>query len=361
MQAAICRAFNAPLSIEDVELGPPGDGEIRLGVAACSICHSDISFMRGDWGGQPPFLLGHEIAGVVEEAGPGVEGFPPGDRVIATLVKSCGRCPSCLDGLEALCEAPPPASGGGVRDAGGREVAVLMNTGGFAEAAVVHQRQCHAIPDDLPFAPASLLGCGVITGFGAATRVGGIKAGESVGVIGAGGVGINALQAARVSGAGTILAIDTAASREAFFREMGATGYIDPAGGGAVEAALEATGGRGLDIVLVGVGSPRAVEDALGMVRRGGRVVVMGMPADGDPARLDLLALAGDSKTIAGTKMGSAMIREDIPRLLDLHRSGAIDLDRLVSHRYPFAEINAAVETAMAPDSARVVVEFGAG
>ena len=360
MKAAICREFGAPLSIEEIELDPPGRGEVRLRVAACSICHSDISFMKGYWGRQPPFLLGHEIAGVVEEAGPEAAGLAPGDRVVATLVKSCGNCPSCERDLEVLCETPPP-SGGGPRDAGGKPVPALMNTGGFAEAVVVHHRQCIAIPDDLPFDTASLLGCGVITGFGAATRVGKVQAGESVGVVGVGGVGVNALIAARIAGAASIIAIDTAAAREGLFREMGATGYIDPAGGNAVGDALRANGGKGLDIVLVATGAPGAVEDAVDMARPGGRVVVMGMPKDGDLARIDLMRLANEAKTIAGTKMGAAMIREDIPRLIGLHRAGEYNLDRLVSHRYPFAEINTAIETAMAPDSARVVVEFGIG
>lgn len=361
MLAAVCRTFDAPLSIENVELGPPGDGEIRLKVAACSICHSDIRFLKGEWGGEPPFLLGHEIAGVVEETGSGIEGFAAGDRVIATLVKSCGQCPSCRNDLEVQCETPPGAAGGGASAEDGGAIPVLMNTGGFAEAVVVHHRQCHPIPDDLPFDTACLIGCGVITGFGAATRVGRIEAGESVGVIGVGGVGINALQAARVSGAGKILAIDTAAAREGLFREMGATSYIDPSKGDSVEAAKQANGGKGLDIVLVGVGAPSVVESAINMIRPGGRVVVMGMPAIDDPLELDLLTLVDDAKSIIGTKMGSAMIREDIPKLIELHRQGGFILDRLVSHRYPFAEINTAIETAMSPESARVVVEFGIG
>ena len=358
MKAAICRSLNSPLSIEDVELGPPGKDEVRLNVAACSICHSDLSFMRGDWGRNPPFLLGHEIAGVVETAGQNVTGLTVGDRVVATLIKSCGHCACCEDNLEVLCTTPPPAEGGGISTPEDGAIDVLMNTGGFAEQVVVHQRQCIIIPDEMSFEAASLLGCGVITGYCAATRVGKIKPGESVAVAGVGGVGINAIQAARIAGAETILAIDTDSSKEALFREMGATGYINPLEGDAIKAVHEANNGQGLDIVLVGVGSSRVIENAIGMIRSGGRVVIMGMPASDDLATLDLGVLANDAKSLIGTKMGSAMIREDIPKLIELYQQGEIHLDSLISHRYPFDDINTAIETALKPGSSRVVILF---
>lgn len=358
MKAAICREFNAPLSLEEITLDGPGPDEIQIRLAACSICHSDISFLNGDWGGEPPFLLGHEIAGVVITTGEAVTAFKPGDRVIATLMKSCGECPSCQNELEAICATPPAASGGGLTDSGGAAVVKMMNTGGFAEEVVVHQRQCIALPDSMGFDIASLLGCGVITGYGAAIRVGKIQPGESVGVVGAGGVGINALQAARIAGAGTILAIDTDASKRDLFLEIGATGYINPADGDTVTAIRAANNGEALDIVLVGVGSSRVIESAIDMVRKGGRVIIMGMPASDDLASIDLSMIANDAKTITGTKMGSAMIREDIPKLIALYQQGEIHLDRLISHRYPLEEINTAIEMARQPGSARVVIEF---
>lgn len=360
MKAAICREFNQDLSIENVTLGAPGGLDVHIRVAACSICHSDISFMKGNWGGDLPFLLGHEIAGTVESVGEEVTAFKAGDRVVATLMRSCGSCPSCSDALEAVCEDVPSLAGGGITDSTGKGVTSLMNTGGFAEEVMVHERQCIAIPDEMGFDIASLLGCGVITGFGAALRVAKITAGEKVGVIGAGGVGINAIQAARIAEASTIIAIDTATEKEQLFRDMGATDFIDPLNGDAVENVRRRTDGRGLDAVLVGVGSARAVESAVDMVRPGGRVIVMGMPATGDLASLDLSALAAEAKTITGTKMGSAMIREDIPKLIKWHQEGRINLKKLISHHYPFEDINTAIQTAMQPGAARVVVEFKA-
>ncbi|MCE2516343.1 MAG: alcohol dehydrogenase catalytic domain-containing protein [Alphaproteobacteria bacterium] len=358
MKAAVCREFGAPLSLEDVTIAAPEGQAMKVKINACAICHSDITYMRGGWGGTPPLLFGHEAAGTVVETGDGVTSFAAGDRVVVTLMRSCGTCPSCGDELEAICATPPAINEKIITDSADAPVITAMNTGAFAEEVLVHERQCIAIPDELGFDEASLLGCGVITGFGAVTRVGKVQAGETVAVIGTGGIGINAIQAARIAGASTLVAIDTAADKDALARKLGATDFINPAAENAQERIMAITNGTGLDAVFVGVGSSKAIESAIPMVRAGGRIIIMGMPASDDLASIDASDLSGSAKTVIGTKMGSAMIREDIPKLIALYQQGEIALDELISHRFTFDQINAAIDMAASPASSRVVITF---
>ena len=359
MRAAICRQFNAPLNLEDVTLTKAQGHEVKVRIEACAICHSDISFLRGYWGGTLPIVFGHEAAGVVIETGDDATSFQVGDRVVVTLMRSCGACPSCGDDLEAICATPPSITAPALKDKGENPIPVAMNSGAFAEQVLVHERQCIAIPDDLGFDVASLLGCGVITGFGAVSRVGNVTAGETVIVIGTGGVGINAIQAARIRGASTIIAIDIADDKEALVRRLGATDFINPNNTDAQDAVMAITEGKGADAAFVAVGASAVIAGAVPMVRSGGRVVIMGMPASNDLVAVDAADLAGSAKTIIGTKMGSAMIREDIPMLIDLYQKGELELDGLISHRFDFNQINDAIDTAAQPSSLRVVVNFG--
>ena len=358
MKAAVCREFGAPLSLENVAIAAPEGQAMKVKINACAICHSDITYMQGGWGGTPPLLFGHEAAGTVMETGNGVTAFAEGDRVVVTLMRSCGTCPSCGDDLEAICATPPAINDTIITDNANAAVMPAMNTGAFAEEVLVHERQCIAIPDELGFDAASLLGCGVITGFGAVTRVGKVQPGEAVAVIGTGGIGINAIQAARIAGASTLVAIDTADDKAPLARKLGATDFINPMTDDAQARVMDITGGKGLDAVFVGVGASKAIESAVPMIRAGGRIVIMGMPASGDLAAIDASDLAGSAKTIIGTKMGSAMIRDDIPKLIALHQQGEIALDELISHRFTFDEINAAIEMAISPQSSRVVITF---
>lgn len=363
MKAAICREFGTPLSLEDVDIATPLGHALKVKINACAICHSDITYMRGGWGGTPPLLFGHEAAGTVVEVGDDVTSFKSGDRVIVTLMRSCGTCPSCGEDLEAICTTPPAINASIITDENDNAVTTAMNTGAFAEEVLVHERQCIAIPEDLGFAEASLLGCGVITGFGAVTRVGKVQSGEAIAVIGTGGIGINAIQAGKIAGASTIIAIDTAADKQALAMKLGATDFINPLaqGDGAEDALakiMEMTDNKGLDAVFVGVGASKAIESAIPMVRAGGRIVIMGMPASDDLASIDASDLAGSAKSIIGTKMGSAMIREDIPKLIALYQDGKIALNELISHQFNFGDINDAIDMAASPESSRVVVTF---
>jgi len=358
-KAAICRQFDAPLSFENVTLAEASGHAMKVKIEACAICHSDITYMRGGWGGTPPLLFGHEAAGTVIETGEDVTAFKAGDRVVVTLMRSCGTCSSCGEELEAIC-AEPPVINASITDENDSAIIPAMNTGAFAESVLVHERQCIAIPDALGFEEASLLGCGVITGFGSVNRVAQVKAGESLAVIGVGGIGINAVQAARLAGASVIMAIDTASDKADLIRDVGASHFVNPLEKNTLDAVMAATNGLGLDYVFVGVGSSKVIESAIPMVRAGGKIIVMGMPRSDDLANIDMSEIAGSAKTIIGTKMGSAMIREDIPKLIAHHQKGEIELSRLISHRYDFDDLNDAIDMASSPASSRVVVTFSA-
>jgi S-(hydroxymethyl)glutathione dehydrogenase/alcohol dehydrogenase len=358
MKAAICREFDRPLSLEDVSIADPIGHAIKVEIKACAICHSDITYMRGGWGGTLPLLLGHEAAGIVTEIGAKASSFKVGDRVVVTLMRSCGACQPCGVDLEAACVTPPTINDIIITDSNGKTVTTAMNTGAFAEQVLVHERQCIAIPDDLSFDEAALLGCGVITGFGAVMRVGKIKLGESVAILGIGGIGINCLQAARIAGASQIIAIDTAEAKEALARKLGATDFINPLQSDAVKSIIEATDGARVDAVFVAVGTSKAVETAARMIKAGGRIIMVGIPPNGDLAAIDMGSFVQYSKTIIGTKMGAAMIREDIPKLIALHQKGTIDLTKLISHRFHIDDINDAINMAVSPDAQRVVVTF---
>jgi Zn-dependent alcohol dehydrogenase len=224
VKAAVCRKFAEPLSIEEVELASPGAGELRVRIAACAICHSDIHYADGAWGGDLPSVYGHEASGIVEEIGAGVDGFAVGDHVVVTLIRSCGRCYHCADGDEVLCEAEFSLDREGpITAPDGARINQGLRTGAFAEQVTVDASQVVAIPDEIPFDSASLLACGVITGLGAVVNTAGVEAGDNVVVIGTGGVGLNSIQGAALSGCAKIIAIDISDDKLAAAEHFGAT------------------------------------------------------------------------------------------------------------------------------------------
>jgi len=344
VRAAVCREFGKPLVVEDVEPPAPGPAEIRVRLAACAICRSDIHYMEGAWGGPLPAVYGHEAAGVVAETGRDAAGLEPGDRVVVTLIRSCGACPGCSR-APVLCQAPPPT-----RMLKGRagEVWPAMNTGAFAEEVVVDASQVAKVREGMPFETAALLACGVITGFGAVANVARVEPGASVAVIGAGAVGVNSIQAARIAGAERIVAVDVSAAKAEAARAFGATDAV----------ATDALDGVRADYVFVTVGAKPAIEQGLRMVRRGGTIVIVGMPASGVKAEFDPLWLADGSRRILGTKMGSSRIHEDIPRLVELYDEGRLKLDELVSGRYPLERINEAIVAMEGGEALRNVIVF---
>jgi S-(hydroxymethyl)glutathione dehydrogenase/alcohol dehydrogenase len=352
-RAAVCHRFGEPFSLEDVSLSDPCEGEVRVQLEACAICHSDVAYADGAWGGTVPTVLGHEACGLVAETGPGVTSLHTGQRVVVSLIRNCGACGRCRAGEPALCTAafgldehsPIALAGGGRIEQG-------LRCGAFADEVVVHASQAVPVPRHLPAASLSVLGCAVLTGVGAAERAGAVRPGDTVIVIGTGGVGLNAIQGAVIAGAERVIAIDVADEKLAAARLFGATAAVnartaDPAA--AVPAA---------DVVIATAGSASAVEQGLALVRRGGTLVVVGMPASGEEARFDPTRLAHDGMRIVGTKMGSARPADDIPRLVALYEDGRLKLDELVTATYPLDRINEAADAMRRGEAIRNVIVF---
>ncbi|MGZ0220585.1 MAG: Zn-dependent alcohol dehydrogenase [Acidimicrobiales bacterium] len=359
VKAAVCREFGAPLVIEEIEVSPPGPGEVRVTVKACAICHSDIMLAEGSWGGVLPGIYGHEAAGEVESVGEGVDTVAVGDRVVISLIRSCGRCHACVSGIHPSCNGefgidtaePLTSPAGDVITHG-------LGTATFAELAVVDASQVVTLPDDIPWASASLLGCGVITGFGAVINTAKIEAGSHVAVIGCGGVGINSLQGAALAGARTVIAIDLEVDKRDGAFEFGATHAVDPTAPDAVDYVKALTDGRGVDYAFVTVGAKSAIESAQWFVAPGGAVVIVGMTATGVNPEIDTTMIADSSQRILGSKMGSGRLAIDIPNLVDLYAQGRLKLDELVSDTYSLDEINDAIASTKAGSARRNVILF---
>ena len=328
-------------------------------IAACAICHSDIHYMDGAWGGTLPAVYGHEGAGVVTEVGPGVEYPGVGDHVIVTLLRSCARCPYCDQGMPYVCETVFPVDREGrLKRKDGTPVLQGLRTGAFAEEVVVHHSQVLAFPRSMPMESASLLACGVITGFGAVARTARIPAGCSVVVVGAGGVGLNSIQGAAICGARQVIAVDVLDEKLESALAFGATATVNGAEGHVGDAVRSLTDGRGADYVFVTVGNARAMEEAMDMIRPGGTAVIVGMPAVGEMSAFETQAIAGNSQRILGSKMGSTRLQVDVPRLIDLYRDGRLKLDELITRTYPLDEINEAVAAVNRGEALRNVIVF---
>jgi Zn-dependent alcohol dehydrogenase len=359
VKAAVCRKFAEPLSIEEVELASPGAGELRVRIAACAICHSDIHYADGAWGGDLPSVYGHEASGIVEEIGAGVDGFAVGDHVVVTLIRSCGRCYHCADGDEVLCEAEFSLDREGpITAPDGARINQGLRTGAFAEQVTVDASQVVAIPDEIPFDSASLLACGVITGLGAVVNTAGVEAGDNVVVIGTGGVGLNSIQGAALSGCAKIIAIDISDDKLAAAEHFGATHGVNSTREDAAEAVRNLTDGRGADYTFVTVGVKSVIEQGFGLIRKGGTLVLVGMPASGEIAGFEPLRVANDCQVVLGSKMGSSRIRDDIPKLVGLYKEGRLKLDELITGRYSLEKINEAIASVRRGEALRNVVVF---
>ena len=361
IQAAVCRGFGEPLSIETLRLDPPQGSEVRVKVHASSICHSDIIYMDGGWGGVLPAVFGHEVAGVVTGLGPGVASADVrvGDRVLVSLLRSCGRCGCCEAGIPTQCGAEYPIdSAPRLSDGTGRPVRAGLRVGGFAESVVVDSSQVVRIPAYVADEAACLVSCGVMTGFGAAINTAKVQVGDSVAVIGCGGVGLNCVQGAALAGAFPLVAIDMAGDKLEQARAFGATETIDAAKGNVAERALALTEGRGFDVVMTAVGSARTIEEALPLLAPAGVLVAVGMPPDAERVALNATGLAHYGQGILGCKMGDARLRIDAPKLFRLYRSGRLKLDELISSRRPLGEINTSIELARRSRNLRHVIVF---
>jgi Zn-dependent alcohol dehydrogenase len=351
----VCHEFGRPLQVEKVELGEATEGEVTVDVGACGVCHSDIAYMDGAWGGDLPAVYGHEVAGVVTHIGPGVEGIRAGDSAVVTLVRSCGRCYFCLHGDATQCVGTFPIdSPGPLRGLGGR-IKQAMRVGGFAEAVTVHPSQVVRIDPDIPKASACLLACAVATGYGAVHNTARVTAGASVAVIGAGGVGLNAIQGAVLAGAAPVIALDLSETRLLAAREFGAHELVDSKDA-AVEKVRALTGGRGADYTFICVGAAPAVQQGIEMTRRGGTAVVVGIPPTGVTAPIDLGLVADSGLHLLGSKMGSIRPQVDIPAMVALYREGRLKLDELVTTTFPLDRINEAITLSRRGEGLRNVI-----
>lgn len=359
MKAAVCYAFGEPLVVEEVDIDPPGSGEVRVRVAACAICYSDVHLIRGAWGGPLPVVAGHEAAGVVEALGPGVGGVHVGDHVVVSLLRSCGHCFYCTLGRSYNCESGFALdTESRLRNRQGVRLNHGIRTAAFAEYTVVDQSQVVAIPAEFPLASASLLACGVITGLGAVTHTARIEAGSQVVVIGAGGVGLNAIQGAAIAGASRIIAIDVRTEKLEAARRFGATHTVDARREDAVAAVRALTAGRGADYSFGTVGTPAAIAQTVDMVRKGGTAVIVGMPSNAEATFGVNAHHMTEGRQIMGSKVGSTRLSVDIPPLLDLYATGRLKLDELISGRYPLEQINEAIAALESGVALRNVVVF---
>lgn len=357
IRAAVCHSFDAPLRVETVHLAAPKTGEVEVTLDAVAICHSDISFAAGGWGGTLPAVYGHEAAGRITALGAGVDRFQIGQDVVVTLIRACGHCPNCTTGQPTICQTPIDGDHGPLSMPDGSVLHQAMACGAFAEKVVVDQAQIVAIPAALDKSVACLLGCGVITGVGAVVNAAGLKAGQDVVIIGAGGVGLNAIQGARIAGARRIVAVDMTEEKLQTAREFGATDGVLATDAKPWQAAKQAMG-RGADAVIVTVGAIPAYDTAPRYLAYGGQVVAVGMPHGGSKSSYapDMMAAVGQS--ITGSKMGDVVISRDIPWMVDLYQQGRLKLDELVSNRYSLDQINEAIADTKTGTARRNVIVF---
>lgn len=358
IKAAVCRAFGAPLTIETVTLAAPKMGEVEVTLKVCAICHSDISYIDGAWGGPLPAVYGHEAAGHVTALGDGVRGVALGDPVVVTLIRACGSCPSCASGKPVACESDMASSP--LRDADGHPLHQAMDTGGFAEKVVVDQSQVVKLSENIGMEAASLLACGVITGIGAVVNAARLRAGQDVVVIGAGGVGLNAIQGARIAGARRIVAVDMSQEKLAIAKAFGATDGVLATSDKPWRAAKTAMG-RGADAVVLTVGAIPAYDTAPRYLANGGKVIMVGMPHSGAMSTYEPVMLAATGQGMIGSKMGDVVIARDIPWMVDLYEQGRLKLDELVSGRWSLAQINEAIADTKTGSAKRNIIVFDQG
>ncbi|MEO3413366.1 Zn-dependent alcohol dehydrogenase [Roseovarius sp. CAU 1744] len=355
IKAAVCVEFGQPLVIQDVHLRAPEQGEVQVDLEAVAICHSDISYAEGGWGGSLPAVYGHEAAGRVGAVGPGVAGIAPGDAVVVTLIRACGHCPSCGAGKPTTCETPYDGDLGPLTLTDGGKLHQAMACGAFAEKVVVDQSQVVKIPDDMAMDTACLLSCGVITGVGAVVNAAGLRAGQDVVVIGAGGVGLNAIQGARIAGARRIVAVDMSEDKLDTAIDFGATDGVLATAEKPWRAAKKAIG-RGADAVIVTVGAIPAYDQAPRYLAGGGRVIMVGMPHTGAASSYEPVNFAATGQGMIGSKMGDTVIRRDIPWMIDLYRQGRLKLDELISNRWRLEQINEAIADTKSGGARRNVI-----
>ena len=361
MKAAVMRANNAPLELEDVQIDSPGPGEVLVKTVASGICHSDLTVLEGGLPLPPPCILGHEPAGIVEQVGDGVGDFAPGDHVIGCLSSWCGVCKFCTAGRPYLCPQQfagrPAGSKSRLSNQDGEPIFQFANLSSFAETMLCPERSLVKIRDDMPLDRASLIGCGVTTGLGAALNTVDIPAGASVVIIGCGGVGLSELQGARIGGAGKIIAVDTKVWKLDLAQKLGATDCVDATAGDPVGAVQELTGG-GADFVFECIGLVPTVQQAVAMTGRGGTTVLVGVVPIMETAAISPADLTLQEKKITGSFMGSNRFRFDMPKYIEFYLDGRLHLDEMISSRIKLDQVNDGLDLMRKGEAARQVIVF---
>ena len=360
MKAAVLFEAKTPLTIEEVVVSNPGPREVLIRTVACGVCRSDLHFVDGAWPHPVPTVPGHEAAGVVEAVGSDVVHVRPGDHVITFFTAFCGSCEFCISGRPSLCVDPstkrPQTAAPRLSLADQTPLHPFLNLSAFAETMLVHENACVAISKEMPLVQAALLGCAVITGAGSVFNDSKVKPGESVAVIGAGGIGLAAVNAAKIAGAGKIIAIDPVPEKRALAERLGATHTLDAGDKDVVKRVMALTAG-GVDYAIEAVGRPETAELAWTITRRGGLATILGMIAPGKS-----VSIPGPSflsgKRLQGSLLGSTQFPIDMPRLVDLYLDGRLDLDTMVAERIALGQVNEALEALRKGDTVRSVIVF---
>jgi NDMA-dependent alcohol dehydrogenase len=362
-QAAVLYEAGTPLRFEEVEVMPPQAGEVLVRMYAGGVCHSDLHVMKGDLVMPMPIILGHEGSGVVEEIGAGVASVKPGDHVIPIWRVSCGTCEYCTGGRPALCDVGTQMRVTGLMPDGstrfhinGKPVRHFAGVSTFAQLSTMPEAAVLKIPPDFPLDKAAVLGCGVITGVGAVINAARVKMGSSVAVFGCGGIGLNAIQGARIVGALRIIAVDVADQKLEYARTMGATHTINAAQQNPIAAIQEITGGRGVDYAFEAIGITETIEQAYAATRKMGTCVVIGVTRADVRISLNANEMVYAEKTIMGSLYGSSRPKIDLLNLIEMYRSGKLLLDELLTRTYPLQQINEAYAALERGEVARSLV-----
>ncbi|GAB3163931.1 S-(hydroxymethyl)mycothiol dehydrogenase [Amycolatopsis stemonae] len=355
VRGVIARSKGAPVELTDIVIPDPGPGEVVVDIAACGVCHTDLTYRDGGINDEFPFLLGHEAAGTVESVGEGVTTVRPGDYVVLNWRAVCGQCRACRRGRPQYCFDTFNASRK-MTLTDGTELTPALGIGAFADKTLVHAGQCTKVDPAVDPAVAGLLGCGVMAGLGAAINTGGVGRGDSVAVIGCGGVGDAAIAGARLAGATTIIAVDRDERKLAWAKDLGATHTVDASGTDAVAAIQELTGGFGADVVIDAVGRPETWQQAFYARDLAGTVVLVGVPTPDMRLEMPLLDFFSRGGALKSSWYGDCLPERDFPMLIDLHRQGRLPLEKFVTERITLDDVEKAFHTMHEGEVLRSVV-----
>ncbi|WP_404285296.1 S-(hydroxymethyl)mycothiol dehydrogenase [Glutamicibacter arilaitensis] len=357
VKAVISRAKDAPVEVVDIIVPDPGPGEVVVDVLTAGVCHTDLHYKLGGIGNDYPYLLGHESTAVVSQIGENVTNVVVGDRVILNWRAVCGQCRACAKGQAQYCFNTANATQKMTLE-DGTELSPALGIGSFAEKTLVAAGQCTKVDEDADAAAVGLLGCGVMAGIGAAMNTGEVKRGESVAVIGCGGVGVAAIAGAKLAGATTIIAVDLNPTKLETAKQLGATHTVDSSKVDPIEAIKELTGGFGADVVIDAVGRPETYKQAFYARDLAGRVVLVGVPTPDMKLELPLLDVFGHGGSLKSSWYGDCLPSRDFPMLVEQYKQGRLDLDAFVTERIKLDEIEAAFDKMHEGTVLRSVVEL---